>query len=334
MANVLLVDQVDGKNALVMRDVDPAQPGPGEVRYQVHAFGLNRADLLYLAGYHYTPTIIPSRVGFEACGIVDAVGAGVTGFKVGDRVTCLPIGKPAYSVAGEFAIMPENFLAPWPEHLSTEEATSAWMQYSTAYYPFCELAQVGAGDVVLITAASSSAGVGAIQLAKHLGATVIASSRTPAKADFLRQVGADHVVTHDRGSLSEQIAALPIGGRQLSMVYDAVAGPAIASYADALGLKAQVFIYGALSGELTIECPILPLIRPGASIHLYSLLNMFPEPGALQRVKDYLGPLIADGSLRPLVDRVFPFEEAFAAFAYLEAGDQKGKVVVRTRFAE
>ncbi|QEH79226.1 zinc-dependent alcohol dehydrogenase family protein [Sphingomonas sp. C8-2] len=332
MKNVLLVDLVDGENRFVIRPIDMAEPGPGEVRYQVHAIGLNRADLLYLNGGHYTPTMLPSRVGFEACGIVTSVGEGVTACKPGDRVTAIPHGDPKYSVGGEFAITPAQYLAPWPEGYSAAEAAGAWMQYLTAYFPLKEIAKVGPGDAILVTAASSSAGLGGIQLGKLLGARVVASTRSAAKRDFLLGAGADHVVVMDEGDVSGQIMAAT-GGRGVRAVYEAVAGKFFYDYAEALAPGAQIFVYGAMSGTPTIEIPIVPFIRVGAQIQLYSLINYLRGVDAVDRSRLFVGLAMQAGAIRPIIDKVFKFEDALDAYAYMESGDQKGKIVLETQFA-
>ena len=112
-----------------------------------------------LDGAHYVETTYPSRICYEACGIVDAVGEDVSDFTIGDRVSAVPFGNPDYCVGGEWAITPAAFLAPWPEDFSAAEGAATWMQYMTGYFPLVEGARVRPGDNVLITAASSSAGV-------------------------------------------------------------------------------------------------------------------------------------------------------------------------------
>lgn len=328
MPKTLLCDLVDGEPRLALRDLPASEPGPGEVRYRVHAMGLNRADILYMQGGHYTPSMFPVRIGYEAAGIVDAVGSGVAEFKIGDRVSAIPFGDPKYCVGGESAITPARFLAPWPGGYSSEEAAATWMQYMTAYFPLKEVATVAAGDAVLITAASSSAGLGAIQLAKYLGARVIATTRSNDKKDFLLRAGADYVVATDGGEVSARILEFT-DNRGVRVVYDAVAGSFMGQYADAVARKAQIFVYGALGGATSIECPILPLIRKGATIELYSLINYLQEAGAVERGREFIWNAISAGAFRPVVDRVFGLEEAADAYAYMEAGTQKGKIVLR-----
>jgi NADPH2:quinone reductase len=332
MPRTLLFDLIDGKPQLVIRDLEARAPGAGEVRYRVHAIGLNRADIAYMQGGHYTQTVFPSRICYEACGVVDAVGPDVTGVKIGDRVSAIPFGDPQYSVGAEWAITPSRYLAEWPAGFSADEAAGTWMQYCTGYFPMKELGEVGPGDAVLISAASSSAGLGAIQLAKLLGATVVASTRTNDKRDFLLGAGADHVVVTSAGDVAGQILKCT-GGRGARVVYDAVAGHFMHEYAEAVADQAKIFIYGAVTGDSTIQAPILPLIRRGATIHLYSLINYARDPVAVNRARVFISLALKAGAIRPIIDRVFDFENAHDAFEYMSSGVQKGKIVLRTALA-
>lgn len=332
MNEVLLVDEIDGKNRFVIRPIDMTDPEPGDVRFQVHAIGLNRSDLTYLLGAHYAPTVVPSRVGSEACGIVTAVGAGVQEYQIGDRVCVMPFGDPKYGVAGEFALSPKQYLAPWPEGYSAAEAAGAWMQYLTAYFPIHELSGVAADDAMLVTAASSSAGLGAIQLGKLLGVTVLANTRTAAKRDFLLSAGADHVIVTDDGDLAGQIMACT-NGRGVRMVYEAVAGDFLNSFSNALAMNAQIFVYGSLGGSPTIAADIMPLIRADASIRFHSLITHMRDPASVCRSRDFIVAAMRSGTIRPVIDKVFRFEDALEAYSYMESGAQQGKIVMTTKYA-
>lgn len=330
MAQVILLEDIDGRAELRIRDVSPPEPGPGDVRYEVEAFGLNRADILYMNSTHYTQTELPSRIGLEACGVVDAVGEGVTAFRVGDRVSAIPYADARYGVAGEFAITPAKFLMPWPDGFTAEEACSTWMQYLTAYFPLKAIADIGPGDWILVTAASSSAGIGAIQLARLLGARVVAATRTDAKRDFLLAIGADAVVATESEDVAAQILHAT-DGQGVRVVYDAVAGPIAMQYAEALADSAKIFVYGAMGGDMTIQLPILPLVRRDVTLNVYSAINHERHDDELERCKLFVNLAVESGRLRPIVDRVFPFDETAQAYAYMDTGVQMGKVVVRVK---
>lgn len=328
MPRIVIFEKTEDGHRLAFRDVEAPEPGPNDVRYKVHAFALNRADILYMEGRHYVETEAASRIGYEACGIVDAVGENVTQFKIGDRVTCIPYPDARYGVAGEYAITPEAFLAPWPENLSAEEACSVWMQYLTAYYPLKDVANVGPGDTVLVTAASSSAGLGAIQLGKLLGARVIATTRTAKKRDALLEARADAVVVTDEENLSERMMALT-DGAGVRVVYDAIGGSFVERYADGLADDALIYVYGLLGGDTTIHIPILPMVRPGATLNAYSMINHARHPRRLFEGKLFVSLAVESGRLRPVIGRVFSFEETAEAYSYMESSEHTGKLVVR-----
>lgn len=226
-------------------EVTPKEPGPGEVRYRVHAFALNRADLMAMEDTHYFLANYPSRVGWEACGTVDAIGEGVTAFKVGDRVTAIPGTDFDHGTAGEYAITLERFLMAWPDGYSAVEATSWCMQSFTAYFPVRRHRPIGSGDTVLVTAGSSSAAVGMTQLVKYLGGRVISATRTGEKADFLMAVGADVVVATDHENLAERMREVT-DGVGVQVAYDCLGGDYVGNYVDGMAFEGAIFIYGGM----------------------------------------------------------------------------------------
>jgi NADPH:quinone reductase-like Zn-dependent oxidoreductase len=284
---------------------------------------------LWLAGNYYNSPVLPARIGQEACGIVDAVGPGVTRFKVGDRVCSLVQEDGRNCVNGEFAVTPERFLVHWPAELPAEKACAIWSQALTAYYPFVELANVQHGDTVLVTAGSSTSGNGAIQMAKLLGARVLTTSRTMDKRDFLLRIGADSVLTTEEGVDLGQRIRDATQERGVDVVFDTIAGSMMPRYFEGLASNARILIVGALSGEFELSGPILPLIRAGASITGFSVFNHNRIDAQLARAKAFITHAIADGKLTAIVDRVFPFSESISAYRYLASGSQSGKIIVR-----
>jgi NADPH2:quinone reductase len=123
-SRILEFGKVADRIELYRRDLVPPEPDRGDVRYRVSAYALNRSDLLFMRGNHYSTASLPSRIGYEACGIVDAVGEDVRTVQVGDRVSSIPFHNSRYGVAGEFAITPECYLAPWPASLQADQACS------------------------------------------------------------------------------------------------------------------------------------------------------------------------------------------------------------------
>ena len=302
---------------------------PDEVGIRVHAFALNRADWLYARGMHYTALVLPSRIGSECAGVVEEVGSAVHDIKPGDKVATVPFNTTMHGVQGEYAVVPARYVAPWPAELSAIEATSIWMQYLTAYFAFIEVGQLTARDHVLIPAASSSAGLAAVQLAKLCGATVIATTRSSAKAALIYETGADTVVVvNDSIDLSNAILQAS-GERGVRIVYDPVAGPFMRRYLDALAPNARIFIYGLLSGQAT-ELDIVPLVRRAAVVHPYSMFNHVSDPDQLRRGIAFVLDAIRDRGLRPRIGKVFGFGESVSAYRELDDDSHYGKIVVES----
>ena len=195
MARTVRFNQLGGPEVLQVDEVPVAEPKSGEVRIKVQAVGLNRAEIMFRTGQYLEQPEFPSRIGLEAAGIVEAVGSGVTNVRVGDKVsvaTGQSIGK--YGTYGERAIVPAASAIAYPKNLTPEKAASIWVQYLTAYFAFVDLANVRPGQTVLITAATGGAGLGAIEVARLLGATTIATTRSTSKKQALLDAGADHVI--------------------------------------------------------------------------------------------------------------------------------------------
>jgi NADPH:quinone reductase len=327
-ASIVQLTQI-GSPAEVLRlvEVPVPQPGPGEVRLRVNAFALNRADWLYARGWHYTSPLIPSRIGSECSGVVDAVGAGVTNIAPGDHVATVPFDTSNYGVHGEFAIVPAAYVAPWPEDLTAIQATSVWMQYLTAYFALVEVSGVGPSDSILVTAASSSAGLGAIQVAKVLGARVIATTRTASKVPVISSAGADiTLVVGDGIQLSDRVLEAT-DGRGVNVVYDPVAGPFMRQYLGALAMNAHIFLYGLLSGAPT-ELDIVPLVRRAAIVHPYSMFNHVCDPEQLRRGIDFVLEALEGRRLIPAIGRVYSYSQTLDAYRALDTDDYYGKIVV------
>src|SRR5579859_2222220 len=211
-AKIVRFKALGGPEVLEIEDLPLPTPEPGEVRLRVEAIGLNRAEVMFRSGYYLEQPEFPSRIGAEAAGIVDSIGPGVTNVRVGDRVAITSgqsIGR--YGTYGESAIALSTSLARYPDNITPEEAASAWIQYLTAYFAFVDLAALKPGQSVLITAATGGAGLGAIQMAKLLGATTIATTRNEGKKDGLAKAGADHVIVTGNEDLAARVMEITGG---------------------------------------------------------------------------------------------------------------------------
>ena len=191
-----------GPEVLQLDELPLPAPAAGEVRLGVKAIGLNRAEVMFRMGRYLVEPILPSKLGYEASGIVEAVGPGVDQTWIGKTVSTVPVfAANAYGVYGEVAIVPVHALAVYPGKLSYEEGTSIWMQYITAYGALVVQGRLAKGDFVLITAASSSVGIAAIEIAKAEGAIGIATTRTSRKKAELLALGAAHVIATEEEDL-------------------------------------------------------------------------------------------------------------------------------------
>jgi len=199
-------------------------PRAGQVRSAGKALGLNRAESMFRTGTYNEVPVFPSRIGYEAAGVVDAIGAEVIGLAPGDAVSVVPSDGSVgtYGTYGEHAIVRARYVVQHPSSLSFVDAAAVWMQYLTAYGALIEIGKPTKGDVVVITAASSSTGLAAIQLANLVGATPIAATRTAAKRDSLLAAGAAHVIVTDEEPLAARMRELT-GGAGARLVFDPVA---------------------------------------------------------------------------------------------------------------
>jgi NADPH:quinone reductase-like Zn-dependent oxidoreductase len=329
MPRVVRFARLGGPEVLTLEDVPAAAPGPGEVRLAVAAFGLNRSEIQYRRGeYPLLEASVPSGLGKEAVGVVDAVGPGVDGVRPGTPVTTIPcFDMGRYGVYGESAIVPAAALAPVPRGLNTVEAAALWQQYLTVYGPFVEYQLLPRGGVALVTAASSSVGCGALQVARLLGATTVATTRQEAKRAALLAAGADHVVVSTAEDLAARVRA--VSARGADLVFDPIAGPGLPTLADAAAPGSTIVLYGALASAPT-PYPLVTALKKGLSVRGYTMWEILNDPGRLARARRWVVDQVEAGALRPVIDRTFPLDRIVEAHAYMESDAQVGKIVVTT----
>ncbi|MGC2671504.1 MAG: zinc-dependent alcohol dehydrogenase family protein, partial [Candidatus Acidiferrum sp.] len=206
MTKVVRFHEFGGPEVLRFESLEVGEPGAGDVRVRIEAIGLNRAEAAFRSGQYIEKAQLPARLGYEAAGVVEALGEGVKDFSIGEPICVMPaFSMNRYGVYAERAIVPASALLPRPAGLGTKESASIWMQYLTAYGALIDISRIGAGDAVIITAASSSVGIAAIQIANHVGAVPIAVTRTAAKEEKLLKIGAAHVVVSEREKLETEV---------------------------------------------------------------------------------------------------------------------------------
>jgi NADPH:quinone reductase-like Zn-dependent oxidoreductase len=327
MAKIVRFHQLGGPEVLRIEEEAPKQPGKGEVRLKVQAIGLNRAELMFMHGQYLEPPKFPAGLGYEAAGVVEAIGPDVDKSWMGKQVATVPsFSMNSYGMVGEEVIAPVTALGEYPAKLSPVEGAAIWMQYLTAYGALIPIAHVTKGDFVVITAASSSVGIAAIEITKAEGAISIATTRRSKKKAELTAAGADHAIATEEEDLVARVNEIT-GGKGARVIFDPIAGPLLEKLAAAAAPGGIVFEYGWLSLEPT-PFPLFAALGKGLSIRGYTLLEITRDPEKTAVAKRYVYDRLADGRLRPKVAKVFPFAQAVEAYKFLESNAQVGKVVI------
>jgi NADPH:quinone reductase-like Zn-dependent oxidoreductase len=326
MSRMITFTQPGGPEVLEFIEVETV-PGSHEVRINVKAIGINRADSMWRNDKYVESPIFPAGLGYDAAGVVDAVGRNVTEFMVGDVVSTIPaFSLNKYSAYGEVILAPDHAVVKPSESLSFVEAASIWMMFLTAYGALVFDAHVRAGDFVIIPAASSSVGLAAIQIVNYAGATPIALTRTSEKKQRLHEAGAQHViVTQEQDLLAEVMRITDGNGARIA--FDPVGGSDFPKLVAALTIQGIAYIYGALDeGDTAI--PVLEMIRKMTVVKGYSVRLVTGDADRCKAAVEYVNKGLASGALKPVIDRTFKFDDMVAVHRYLEESGQFGKIVV------
>jgi len=327
MAKIIRFDRVGGPEVLQIKEEPSKQPGKGEVRLKVKAVGLNRAESMFIRGQYVENPKLPAGVGYEAAGVVEAVGPDVDKHWLGKSVAVIPaFSMNEYAMLGEEAIAPAAALGEYPANLSAAEGAAIWMQYVTAYGALIAIAHLTKGDFVLITAASSSVGIAAIEIAKAEDAIPIATTRKNNKKAKLLSLGAHHVIATEEEDIVSRVKEIT-GGKGARVIFDPVAGPSLEKLGEAAAVGGIIFEYGALSMQPT-PFPLYAGIVKGLTIRGYTLMEITRNPEKLPAAKKYIYDRLADGRFRPKIAKVFPFAQTVEAYKYLESNSQVGKIVI------
>ncbi|MGD0777384.1 MAG: zinc-dependent alcohol dehydrogenase family protein [Candidatus Solibacter sp.] len=319
--------RVGGPEVLQLDQLPLPDPAAGEVRLRVKAIGLNRAEVMFRMGKYLVEPKLPSKIGYEASGIVEAVGPDVDRSWIGKTVSTVPaFPASTYGVYGEVAIVPVYAIAVYPDRLSYEEGTSIWMQYLTAYGALIHQGHLAKGDFILITAASSSVGIAAIEIAKAEGAISIATTRTSRKKAELLALGADHVVATEEEDLAARVDKIT-SGKGARIVFDPIGGKGLPALAAAAASSGIIFEYGALSTDPT-PFPLFSVLGKHLTIKGYTLFEVVGDSAAFPKARQYVFDHLASGDFKPRIDKTFPLDKIVEAHRYMESNAQIGKIVV------
>ncbi|MCZ2156988.1 MAG: quinone oxidoreductase [Bryobacterales bacterium] len=310
-----------GPEVLVLSDVNRPSPAAGEIGIRVHAAGVNFIDVYQRSGLYKND--LPFVPGSEGAGVVESVGAGVDNFKVGDRVAwCMALGGYA-----EYAVVPSRFAVKLPEAVSFDLGAAVLLQGLTAHYLVKSTFPLQAGQTALVHAAAGGVGLLLVQMAKALGATVIGTTSTEAKAELARNAGCDHVVLYSKEDFLEAVKRLT-GGTGVHVVYDSVGASTFDASMKSLRPRGMMVSFGQSSGPIP---PIAPLmLSAGGSLYLTRPVlthYMLNRDEVEWRTRELFGMLVS-GRLHVRVDNRYPLAEAAAAHVALESRKTAGKLIL------
>ena len=311
--------------SLVVQEIDAPTPNAGQVRVKVAAAGVNFVDALFVAGSYQVKIPPPFIPGNELAGVIDAVGSDVKDFAVGDRVMA-QVGVGAFA---EQVCVPVRALRPIPAAMSMEAAAAFQLTYATALYALRERGQVQAGETVLVLAAAGGVGSAAVDVAKRLGARVIAAAGTDEKLARCRELGADAIVNYDREDLKTRVRELT-DGRGADLVVDPVGGPYSEPAVRATAWEGRFLVVGFAAGEIPRIPLNLALLRGCQIVGVDWGALSRDRPAETRPVLETLGEWATTGHLSPLVTRTWPLTEAGAALRAVLDRQVTGKAVLLT----
>ena len=297
------------------------EPGPGELRVKNAACGVNFIDIYQRTGFY--PQSLPFYPGLEGAGTVDAVGAGVTRYKPGDRVA-YPNATAAYA---QFTCLPQDRVVPVPDGLDLEIAAAAMLQGLTAHALTHSVYAIQPGDTVLIHAAAGGAGQMLVQMAKLRGARVIATVSTEAKAQTARARGADEVILYSKDDFVAETRRLT-GGAGVHAVYDSVGASTFLKGFDVLRRRGTMVLFGQSSGPIEPISPLLLLQKGSLFLTRPSLFDYIAEADELAARSRDLFAWLASGQVSLHIDRRLPLAQAAQAHELLASRATSGKLLL------
>jgi NADPH:quinone reductase len=315
------VHEPGGPGQLKLVDVPAPVPGSGEALVKIAAIGVNYIDVYFRNGLYKSG--LPIAIGMEAAGVVEALGASVSGCAVGDRVA-YAMCRGSYA---EYAAVPAWQLVKVPHGVGLETAAAAMLQGMTAHYLTHSTFQLKPGDTALVHAAAGGAGLLIVQMAKMLGARVYGTTSTEAKAKLVKDAGADEVILYSEQDFEAEVKRLT-DGRGVDVVYDSVGAATFMKSLNSLRPRGMMVSFGNSSGPAAAIEPLLLSQKGSLFLTRPSLANYSATPGELQwRAAEVLN-WIASGKLNIRVHRTYPLEEAAQAHRDLESRATSGKLLL------
>jgi len=335
----IVIPKGGGPEVLTIREATQPVPGPGEVRVRVRASGVNFADIMARMGLYPDAPPMPCVVGYEVSGEIDALGDGVAGFSVGERVLALT----RFGGYSDAVVVPVEQIAAMPETLTFVKAAAIPVNYLTAWLMLVRLGGVRQGDRVLVHAAAGGVGQAALQICLSRGAEVIGTA-SAGKHERLRSLGVTHCIDYRNDDFEVAVRELT-GGQGVDIALDAVGGKSLRKSYRSLKPMGRLMAFGASSLAPSSRRQIIPAIRGFLSMPRFSVLEMMNDNrgvfgvnlghlwGERAALREMLGEVLAgvvSGDFDPVVDRTFPFTQAAEAHAYIQARKNFGKIVLTT----
>lgn len=311
-------------DVLVPTEVPDPAAGAGQVVIEVVAAGVNRADVMQRMGFYPPPPGASPLPGLEVSGRVVEVGAGVTGWSVGDEACALLDG----SGYAERVAVPAGQLLPIPDGVALRDAAALPEVACTVWSNLVDVARLAPGETVLVHGGTSGIGTFAIQLAKARGCRVAVTAGTPEKLAFCRELGADVAVNYREDDFVEAVREAT-DGRGADVVLDSIGAKYLSRNVDVLATGGRLIVIGLLGGRKG-ELDLAALLGKRGSITATSLRARDPQDKAriVAAVRDEVWPLLADGSVRPVVHSTHPLAEAAAAHREMESSTHVGKILL------
>ena len=316
-----------GVDALTWKEIPTPSPKAGEVLIEIKAASLNFPDLLIVQNKYQMKPTLPFVPGSEYAGVIQAVGEGVSHFKVGQSVACLS-GTGGF---GTHTLAPAALCMPLPNGFPAVDAAAFIMIYATSYHALIDRAQLKAGETVLVLGAAGGVGTSAIQIAKAVGARVIAAASTDEKCDLCKSIGADETINYSQHALPNAFrdaVKAATGGKGPDVIYDPVGGDFAEPAFRSIAWRGRYLVVGFASGPI----PSLPLnlaLLKGAS-----LVGVFwgdfakREPKANAAMMGELAQWYGQGKIKPVIDRTMPMSELKAAYERMGSRAVMGKLVM------
>jgi NADPH2:quinone reductase len=316
------IDRTGGPEVLTPKDISTPKPGFGQIRIRHGAVGLNYVETYHRSGLY--PMALPKVLGQEAAGTVDAIGAGVTRFQVGDRAAYAAGSSGAYA---EAATLDEGKAVKLPDFISDETAAAVMLKGLTVEMLVCRCYALKPGQTALVHAAAGGVGSMLVQWAKAIGATVIGTAGSPAKADLARSHGADHVLDYGDAAWPEQLRALT-GGAGAHVAYDGVGKSTMEGSMKSLARRGWLIVYGGASGPAPAVDP-LALMRGGSLVLTRpTLFDYIAQTAELDAAAEALFAVLGSGAVKPQIGQRYALKEAADAHRALEARQTVGSTLL------